>query len=70
MRHSSTAALLFRAAFVFLTACFLVCGGILLDNLAGTSPVGVLGALATAITFGVVMIYVIITSSFPEDGGK
>lgn len=70
MRHSWPAALLVRAVFVFLTACCLTCGGILLDRLAGTSPVGVLSSLVVAITFGVIMIYVIITSSFPGEGGK
>jgi len=68
MQHSSMAALALRAAFVFLAACGLIGGGIVLDKVAGTSPVGVLASLVAAITFGVIMIYVIITSAFPGDG--
>lgn len=66
MRQPSLAALLIRAAFVFLTACCLVAGGIALDCVASSSPLGVLSSLVVAITFGVIMIYVVITSAFPD----
>lgn len=68
MRHPSTAMLILRGALVFFTACCLIAGGIVLDTLAGSSPVGVLASLVAALTFGVIMIYVITTSAFPRDG--
>jgi len=70
MRYPSTTALFLRSVFVLLTACGLVLGGVFLDILTGASPLGVVSFLFIAITFGVIMIYVIITSSFPRTGGK
>lgn len=70
MRHPSLAALVLRAALVFLTACCMVAGGVVLDVLAGSGPVGVLASLVAAVTFGVIMIYVIITSAFPGGGAR
>ena len=69
MQRPSTAALLLRAMFVFLTVCSLIIVGVVLDRLAGSSPVGVLSFLIVATTFGVIMLCVLITSSFPTTGG-
>lgn len=66
MQRRSTAALALRAAVIVLIACGLVAGGALFDRIARTSPIGLLCFLVVGITFGMVMIYVTVTSSFPK----
>jgi len=70
MQRHATAALVLRAVFVLLVAFGLMLGGVAIDMLAGTSPVATLSFLVIGITFGTIMIYVIITSSFPKTNGK
>ena len=66
MQRQSPAALALRAAVIVLIACGFVAGGALLDRIAGTSPIGLLFSLAVGITYGMIMIYVSVTSSFPK----
>ncbi len=65
MQRQWTAPLALRAVIVLLIAFGLVVTGVLIDMAAGTSPIGVLIFLVIALTFGTIMIYLIVTSSFP-----
>ncbi len=62
----STAVLAVRAAIVVLVASGLMFCGVFLDWLAGTGPFGTLGFMAIGTTFGTIMLYVVISSSFPK----
>lgn len=73
MPRPSTVFLAVRAALVLLIAFGFVLFGILLDGVAETSPLGTLSMLVVGITFGTIMLLVVIVSSFPKPpttGGK
>ena len=66
MLQHSPAMLVLRAALVLLVAVGLASAGVAIDRSAGTSPMGVLGALLVAVIFGTITIVVIIVSTFPR----
>jgi F0F1-type ATP synthase assembly protein I len=66
MHHPSTAAIALRAVFVLFTAVGLALLGIALDISAGTGPAATLIFLCVGVTFGTIMILVIIASSFSD----
>jgi F0F1-type ATP synthase assembly protein I len=64
MRYPSTAALVLRSVFILFSAVCLVLCGVVIDAFAHSGPAATVFFLFIGITFGVIMILVIIASSF------